>query len=50
MDRDNNLIVSDGRYIRMINFQTQQVKTIGGDGQGEIRYKNIEREEDFILF
>ena len=49
IDRDNNLIVSESRYIRMINFQTQQVKTIGGDGQYKVRYKNIER-GDFILF
>ena len=50
IDRDDNLIVSDCNYIRMINFHTQQVKTIGGDGQYVIRYKNNEREEDSILF
>jgi len=33
MDRDNNLIVSDNTYVRLINLQTQQVQTIAGDGQ-----------------
>ena len=34
--------MSDARRIRMINFQTQQVKTIGGDGRYELRYKSSE--------
>jgi hypothetical protein len=38
VDKDNNLILSDYRYIRLINLQTQKVQTIAGNGQYEIRY------------
>ncbi len=30
IDKDNNLIVSDGASVRLINLQTQQVQTIAG--------------------
>jgi hypothetical protein len=41
IDKEDNLIITEDYCIRKINFQSQQIQTIAGDGQIQTRYDKI---------